>query len=53
MLDGFGSYGDSDGDSDGDHTLDERACKGSLARRIDEVSQILNHFNCYQRSTQT
>lgn len=47
VLDGFGPYGD------GDHTLNERACKGSLARRIDEVSQILNHFNCYQRSTQT
>lgn len=38
-LDGFGPYGD------GDHTIDERACKKSFIRRIDEMSKILIQFS--------
>ena len=37
-LDGFGPYGD------GDHTINERACKKSFIRRIDEMSKILICF---------
>lgn len=38
-LDGFGPFGD------GDHTIHERACKKSFARRIKQVSQILLAHN--------
>lgn len=38
-LDGFGPFGD------GDHTIHERACKKSFAKRISQVSQILLAFN--------
>jgi len=38
-LDGFGPYGD------GDHTINERACKTSFIRRIDEMSKVLIQFS--------
>jgi len=38
-LDGFGPYGD------GDHTVNERACKTSFIRRIDEMSKVLIQFS--------
>lgn len=38
-LDGFGPFGD------GDHTLDERACKKSFVRRVNQVGKILLAYN--------
>ena len=38
-LDGFGPYGD------GDHTVNERANKHSLIKRIELVTQILLHYS--------
>ncbi len=38
-LDGWGPFGD------GDHTVHERALKSSFTRRINEVTQILSHYN--------
>ncbi|PAJ72949.1 peptidase M20 [Pseudoalteromonas sp. NBT06-2] len=37
-IDGFGPFGD------GDHTTNERACKNSFIRRIDEMSKILFQY---------
>ncbi len=34
-LDGFGPFGD------GDHTIDERACKRSFSKRINQIYQLL------------
>lgn len=38
-IDGFGPFGD------GDHTIHERACKKSFARRIEQVGKILLEYN--------
>ena len=38
-VDGFGPFGD------GDHTLNERACKKSFVRRLEQVSKILLAFH--------
>jgi len=55
-IDGFGPFGD------GDHTVNERACKKSFIRRIDEMSKILiqlanqslkNHSNTSNQSAQS
>ncbi|NTS77024.1 M20 family metallopeptidase [Catenovulum sp. SM1970] len=44
-IDGFGPFGD------GDHTLDERACKASFVKRIEQVTKILAHYNAFQSKT--
>ncbi|MDN3556522.1 M20 family metallopeptidase [Halomonas maura] len=38
-LDGLGPFGEYD------HTVDERACKSSFLRRLDQVTRILSFYN--------
>ena len=38
-IDGFGPFGD------GDHTRDERACKKSFQKRIEQVTKVLAFYN--------
>ena len=40
-IDGFGPFGD------GDHTRNERACKKSFIKRVEQVTKVLSFYNCF------